>query len=377
MIEGSPVVRGRVDPVYARMVLAAVVVGVIFVLSASFPMADKTLGGEHPLHFFYRQLAWGALGLVGLVLASFGPPHRLVWGAKAAFVVGLGAMLACRWSSWGYRVGDAYCWLEIRGQTVQPSEFAKIAYVVMLASFAARMGKQEETEGRLLGRSLVAMVMMCGALAIQRDLGMAMLVVGVTLGMLFVGGVRVWKLTALALVLGGLGTGAAALSPSRWERLTTFLNPTADPLGAGYQACQMLATIARGGLPGSGLGMSPDKWGPLPTPHTDSIFCVIAGELGLIGSVLVLLLVLAMAGRGFKLAERAGTPTAWHVGCGMALLLGMQSLINIGVATVSIPCTGLTLPFISYGGSSLVASMMAAGLVLSVSRYVSVRSEGD
>lgn len=377
-LDGIPVTKGPADGTYALMVMLACMVGIVFVLSSSFPTADKTLGADTSLAFFLKQLLFAAVGSVLMVLLSHTSPRllthpRLVLASATVCAV---AMILCRWGPFADRAGGASCWLKLsHAVRLQPSEFMRIIYVLGLAGLMARPLTEKYTFRTRLGYTLLAMMGFCGLLGLQEDLGMSMLVVGVTLTMLFLRGYSVWLLGALAVALGGAGTLAAFLSPTRWARITMFLHPYSDPLGAGYQPCQMLATLARGGISGTGLGMSPEKWGALPAPHTDAIFCVIGAELGMVGGVLLLALIVWMAARAFKIADRAGAPTAWWTAAGLGVLLGLQSLLNIAVATVSVPCTGLTLPFISYGGSSLISSLMAAGIILSVSRYSSLPEE--
>jgi cell division protein FtsW len=361
--------RGRVDHVFAEMVLGAVAVGIVFVFSATFPLADRTLDGSGPFAFLTKQVEFALIGLVGLLLVAQASPRGLqrltVWAALA----GIPAMLACRWSPWAHPVNGSYCWLDTPLFRLQPSEFVKIAYVVVMAGILGRPEGNGWTRDRAWRQALVVMVSFLVLLGIQEDMGMALLVVGVTLGMMFMRGFKGWHVGGLAAALFTGGLLLAMHSPPRWQRIAMFLQPWRDPDNAGYHYCQMLAALARGGLGGTGLGMSPDKWGALPTAHTDSIFCVIGGELGLVGGVLLLALILAMATRAFRIGQLSANAAAWHTACGLGFMLALQSLINIGVATVSLPCTGLTLPFISAGGSSLISSMVAAGVILAVSRY--------
>jgi cell division protein FtsW len=379
LLDGVPVTRGSVDPVYARIVMCLVVIGIVFVFSASFPTAQTLLYGTHSLYFLYRQLAFAGLGLVAMIVLAYVGPQHLVSNGVLGVASGLGllAMILCRFGPFADETAGSACWLRLsEGLRIQPSEFVKLVYILLLARILARPVDKRYTLLQMLGRVLGALgVFLIVLLFLQKDLGMSLLVVGVTLSMLFIRGFSLLLVSALMGCSGLVGVVYAMSSPARWQRIETFLNSDSNRLEGGYQLCQMLATLARGGICGLGLGMSPDKWGPLPAPHTDSIFCVIGGELGLAGGVGLLLMFLWLAGRTFKIAERAAVPTAWYIGCGIGVTLGLQALINIAVATVSVPCTGLTLPFISYGGSSLLSSMMAAGIILSISRYKPLERE--
>jgi cell division protein FtsW len=368
--------RGPVDHVFAEMILGAVVVGIVFVFSATFPLADRTLDGSGPFAFLIRQVEFALIGLVGLLAVVQASPRGLQRLALWVALAGVPAMLACRWSPWAHPVNGSYCWLDTPVFRLQPSEFVKIAYVIVLAGILGRPEERGWTRGHAWRLAVVAMFGFLGLLGVQEDMGMSLLVVGVTLGMLFMRGFQGWRLAGLAGFLFTAGLLLAMHSPPRWQRITMFLHPWRDPDNAGYHYCQMLAALARGGLGGTGLGMSPDKWGALPTAHTDSIFCVIGGELGIVGAVLLLALIIAMAARAFRIAQLSANATAWHTACGLGFMLGFQSLINVAVATVSLPCTGLTLPFISAGGSSLISSMVAAGVILAVSRYPRPGTEG-
>jgi len=332
------------------------------------------------LYHLKHQLAYLVVGLLCMIGTSHLTPHKCVrsrWLAWA-FVGGIVAMLMCRWSPWAAPAGGSFCWLWLTPTNkIQPSEFVKVIYVLLLAGALSQPMDTPPLQRRMLILTAVPLGVLCVALWIQKDLGMMVLVVATSLGMLFIRGVSIPVILLAAVVLGAGGLGVAMSSPVRWARIMSFLDPESCAGGAGYQLCQMRAALARGGVGGLGLGMSPDKWTALPAAHTDSIFCVIGGELGLVGAVGVIVLFVALTTRAFQLAQRAGTPAAWYAGAGVGIMIAMQALINLGVATVSIPCTGLTLPFISYGGSSLMASLGAAGIVLAVSRNSLQPSEQD
>lgn len=371
-----PVVWGGIDRRYVTFVVGAVVLGLVFVFSATFPPADGSATVATAFDKLVRQFLFAAAGLVGMLALSRLRPERAVAAAPGLMLVGLVAMMLCRWGPLALQRNGSFCWLKLsESMSCQPSEFTKFAYVMLLAGFLSRPLSRRFTYARMVASCLAAMGLMSVALMIQKDLGMMVLVVGTTVLMLLLRGMRLLPLLLLVGFCGALGFAVARHDPKRWERLTVFMHPTEDPGGKGYHTSQMLACVARGGLAGVGLGMSPDKWGALPEADTDSIFSVVAGELGLPGVVLGVGLFLALAFRGLYLAGRSGLPCAWFLGSGVALCLAVQALMHMGVTTVSIPCTGHTLPFISYGGSSLMASLFAAGLVLSVSRYRVAREE--
>jgi len=202
----------------------------------------------------------------------------------------------------------------------------------------------------------------------QSDLGMAMLVLGVALGMALLAGVRGRYL--LGLVLGVLAVAAVLVRPNpdsyRWARIASWLHPEEHLRGGGYHVYNMLIALARGGPGGAGLGMSPDKWRNLPVPHTDSIFCVLGGELGWWGAAGVIALMALLALWAFGIARRCPHRLGWFLAAGMGLTLALQGFLNIAVATALLPVTGLTLPFISAGGSSIICCLLATGVVLSV-----------
>lgn len=373
-------VFGPTDKTYRRLLMVMLLLGLGAVLSATFPLADKSLNADDQHEFVTRQLLFGGAGLLLMLGTSYLAPAVLVGISRWAFPLGLATMLMCRYSQWAHYVDGCWGWLKFgEGKTVQPSEMVKVFYVAFLAMLMASDRRQSTdwpAQKRVWAQALLAMGAMCGVLLIQQDLGMIFVVFATTLAVLFLRGIPWWQLVVVAVSLGTAGGLVAKLAfPERWNRVLVFLDPFVKYREGGEHVRQMLGTLARGGVQGSGLGMCPDKWGALPTPHTDSIFCVVGAELGLLGALLVLGLVFMLASRSLRIGLRSGDTTAWYLASGMGLLLAIQAVINIAVATAMMPCTGLTLPFISAGGSSLVASLTAAGVVLAVSRMAH-RSEG-
>jgi cell division protein FtsW len=202
----------------------------------------------------------------------------------------------------------------------------------------------------------------------EPDLGTAIVIGAIALAMYFVAGARLWMFAALAMLSGVLALAGALAHPERVERLMTFVDPWNDPRGAGYQAIQMLYGLALGGLSGEGLGAGREKFGFLPFPYTDSIFAILGDELGLIGTLVVIMLFLVLAYRGVRIALRAPDASGALLAAGITTWLVFQAWVNMAVVASLIPMTGITLPFISYGGSSLCVGLIAVGILLNVGR---------
>jgi len=350
------------------LVYALTVAGIVFVFSASFAVASRHGGDGYA--YLKSQSQFALAGLVLMVAVSYLP---LRWLQKLAFpVFALGCALMLAAALWGHEVRGARCWI----WGFQPSEFAKVAFVVYLAALFARplhapRHRGYETHKRVMVKATLAAAFVCGLLLLQSDQGMAMLVLAITFGMLYLGGMHRGLLTAGGLLAGGAGLIVASCKPYIWTRILAWLHPERYTDGPGLHIYSMLIALAKGHALGQGLGFSDGKWRTLPEPYNDSIFCVVGGELGLWGALLLLGGIVLLAVLAFDIARRSPSAMGWYAaaGCGMALVL--QGLIHIAVTTNSIPVTGLNLPFISAGGSSLISSMMAAGIILAVSRYSS------
>jgi len=355
---------GRTGRLFLLVVYGLVVLGIVFVFSSSFPRAGRPLPYHgDPYWFFKTQLKYAGIGLVAMIIISLVPLRWIERFSRPAFLVGLILMAAA--AIWGKSVGDARCWI----WGMQPSEFAKIAYVAAVATMLARGPLNRENAYRVILPMAVGTAVMVGLLVKQHDQGMAMLMLLLALALAFIGGLRLRYLVPLGLGLLSAGVLYSLSKPYIATRVNAWLNPEEYIRGAGNHILHMLVAIARGGPFGMGLGMSPDKWKGLPVPHTDSIYCVIAGELGLWGAVGLLVLIVMFAVLAFKIARRSNSRLGYFLAAGIGISLSLQALVNIAVATAVIPPTGLTLPFISAGGSSLVSSLISAGLVLAVARH--------
>jgi cell division protein FtsW len=259
----------------------------------------------------------------------------------------------------------------------QPAEAAKLAMALYLANFLANRGARLREFRRGVVPPLLITGLMFGLILAQPDLGSALSIGLVTFVMLFVGGARVTHLVGLVLI-GIPGVLAAILGEEyRRRRLLAFLDPWADPQGAGFHIIQSLLALGSGGLLGVGLGNSRQKFFYLPERHTDFIFSILGEELGLIGTGAVVVLFALFAYRGFRVARRAPDQFSSLLAAGITTMVVLQAVLNIGVTTGVLPITGVPLPFLSFGGSSLLFTMIASGMLLNISQYARVPTEGE
>ena len=375
--EGSQATRrsdakGRYDLSLVLAALTLASLGVVMVASSSIAVAD----GQHVGQFYYldRHLAFLALGIAACIIMA---RIELAWLERHALVLLLGGgvlLLAVFVPVLGIRVNGARRWIRFGFLGFQSVEAVKLILVVYMASYLAR--HRENVQASLFGvfKPLGIAGVLVGMLLMQPDFGSATLLLGVTIGMVWLGGARVRNLALLgALVAPGLAW--VALSQDyRVKRLTSFLDPWADPFKDGFQLTQALIAIGRGEWLGVGLGASVQKLFYLPEAHTDFILAVIAEELGFAGIVLVLALFAWLVGRGFVLGLRAveqGQRFAGYSAFGVSMMIALQALVSIGVNLGVLPTKGLTLPLISSGGSSVLMTCAMIGLLIRVSYEVS------
>ena len=368
--------RGAGGTTKARMTTSAALVigtsalllggGLIMILSSSWVSAYEA--GSSPFTYFMRQLMWSIVGIGCLTVAAFVDYRR--WRSLSWFMLlaSIGGLLLVLHPAFGTTAGGSSRWLTFGPIRFQPSELAKLALVLVGADICVRKGKRLWTikdvvvpYGIIAG--LVGLLVM-----VQPDMGTTLILAGIAFTVLFIAGTRI-------VVLGGLGMagmGASVmLSMSkayRRARLFSFTNPFKDPLNTGYQAVQSQIALGSGGLFGVGLGASRQKWLYVPNAHTDFIFSIIGEEVGLLGTFAVIALFALLAYAGVRIARRApdkfgrivaGAITAWIVG---------QAVINMGAVTGLLPITGVPLPLVSFGGSSLVFTLTALGILINIGR---------
>lgn len=352
--------------VLLALVAALNVVGLVMVLSASSVEALHEEGSSW--RYFNRQVLWVALGAVVLAL-TMRVDYRhwrrwtglLVLGSFELLVlvlvpgVGITVNGATRWLGWG-------------PFGIQPSEIAKLALLLWTANLMARRERYVADPRLTLVPTILVLGVFAGLVLAQPNLGTTLVLGSIVVVVLFVAGVPLRPL-GVTVGLGSLAALALALGAGyRRARLTAFLDPWADPRNTGYQTIQSLVGIASGGLSGTGLGASRAKWGFLPYAHTDFIFAVISEELGLVGGVLVVGLFVALGVLGVRAALLAPDRFGMLVAAGVTAWFLVQAFVNIGAVIGVLPITGVPLPFVSVGGSSLLVSMAAAGVLLNVAR---------
>jgi cell division protein FtsW len=358
--------------VFLLMVVGGLtLLGLVMVLSASSVQALRNHGSSW--YFFNRQLLWVGIGTAAMVATSrFDYRHWRRFGVPL-LVAAMVMMVLVLIPGIGIRVSGSSRWLGYGPFRIQPSELAKLGILLFSADLLTKRGDRMR-DWRFTVRPVVGFYLGIAVLLLcQPDLGTALVTGCIVMGVVFLAGTPLHWMGALGAGA-GLGTLLLAkVEPYRWRRMTSFRNPLADVANTGYQAAQGRVALASGRLTGVGLGSSRAKWGFLPAAHTDFIFAIIGEELGLIGALLVVTLFGALAYLGARTAMRApdrfgfllaGGITAWVVG---------QAVINIGAVTGLLPITGVPLPFVSSGGSSLVPMMAAMGMLLNVTRQVRPR----
>jgi cell division protein FtsW len=348
------------------VVLGLVAIGLVMVYSASGIRALDTL--DDPSYYLVQQSAWAAIGIAGM-LAAARVDHRRLRGLAAPLIaIALILLVLVLLPGLGTCAAGACRWLRITSFVgVQPSEVAKLALIVYLAYWLAARRERVTTAATTVP-FIVLVVLVTGLVIAEPDLGTAIVIGAVAFTIWFVAGARLVLFGALGALVVVVTAAVAIAQPYRLRRLLTFLDPWSDPRDAGFQTVQSLYGLALGGPFGEGLGAGKEKFGFLPAPYTDSIFAVIGNELGLVGTVAVIFLFLVLAFRGTRIALRAPDPEGALLAIGITAWLAFQAWLNMAVVASLVPMTGITLPFISYGGSSLCVGLCAVGILLSVGR---------
>lgn len=340
--------------------------GVVMVLSAT--AAASVSDTDSAWSLFRRHLLWIGVGAVAMLVMLRIDYRRWRPLTPAALVVALILLAAVALPGVGMSANGARRWLGVGPLTFQPSEAAKLALILFVADLLARPTRPISSFRLTLCPIAIVSGAMILLLVAQPHLGATIVIAATTMAMLFLAGAPLAHMAATGLVGTGLAGVMIATSPWRRQRLMGFMDPWADPLGNGYQPLQSLHAITTGGPGGVGLGSGRSKWGFLPYAHTDFIFAVIAEELGLAGTIGVVGLFLVVAVTGFLVALRAPDRFGMLLAIGITAWIVSQAVLNMGAAMALVPVLGMTLPFLSFGGSSLVVTMAAVGLLLNVAR---------
>jgi cell division protein FtsW len=336
------------------------------VLSASSVSSSLKYGSPFPI--FTRQAAYSVVGSLALLVTA-NVPYRAwqrLWVPLMAVSVGL--LLLVLHPGAGTVAGGSARWIAFGPVTVQPSELAKLAVVTFTASVLVRKWKRLNDPLHVALPLLPVVAAVCGLILLQPDLGTTVLIGGIAFIVLFVAGVRLRHLFTGAFVATAVGALFMLSHQYQRARLLGFVNPWKDPMKSGYQVVQSLIGLGSGGLFGVGLGASRQKWMYIPNAHTDFIFSILGEELGLIGALVVLALFAMLIYSGIRVAAGTRDPFGRLLAAGIAGWLGLQTLVNLGTVTGLLPVTGIPLPFVSFGGSSLVVTLAAVGILVNIGR---------
>lgn len=359
--------RFAFDAILLMTVAAILLLGLVMMTSASISIADRQV--HEPLHFLERQLTGVAFGLLAAVITMMIPTS--VWERLGVPMMLLAFLLlvVVLIPGLGHEVNGSRRWLRAGVMNFQASELARVLLLMYLASYVMR--KQAELKEELKGFLKPLGVLMGAALLLllEPDFGAATVLVATGLGVLFLAGVKLRHFLALVLLAAGGMAVIAVTSAYRLKRLTAFLDPWADPFNSGFQLTQSLIAIGRGEMFGVGLGSSVQKLFYLPEAHTDFVFAVLAEELGLAGVIVTLALFVILVWRAFhisRLAAEAGLAFQAYSAAAFGIWLGLQTFINVGVNLGLLPTKGLTLPLMSYGGSSVLVTLGWIGLLMRI-----------
>ena len=357
---------GKIDFLMFCVIMLLVAIGVVMVYSASSYFAFYKY--EDSMYFLKRQGLWATLGIIAMFATINIDYHKYKRYTKILMLVTTILLLVVFAFP---EVKGARRWIQLGPASFQPSEIAKYMVVIYLAKSIENKGYRIRTFLYGVVPYLLVAGFYAGLVFAEKNLSIATVIMMVTFIMLFVAGAKFLHLVAVVIPVILAGVAAILLEPFRLGRLLTFRNPWIDPKGKGYQLIQSFLALGSGGIWGVGLGQSRQKCYYIPEPHNDFIFAVIGEELGLIGCTFIILLFVIFVWRGIVTAVKAKDTFGTLVAAGITSVIGVQALINIAVVTGSIPVTGVPLPFISYGGSSLVLNMMAMGVLLNISRQKS------
>lgn len=367
------------DPLLILLTCSLVFIGIVMIATAGIIQAHVLFEGKDDYFFFTHQIMWAIIGFSALFIVS--KIHYSFWQKNALPLLIFGILFLLTVFIPGLSKGEikgALRWIQIGPINAQPSEFIKLALAIYLAAWLSQKGREDIQN---IKYGFLPFFILLGVIVFlleqQSDLGTTIVITIISLVAFFISGASVIQLIILFSLVSSVALILIRLVPYRIKRFTTFLNPFSDPTGAGYHINQALLALGTGGLFGVGFGHSRQKYRYLPEPVTDSIFAIIGEELGFIGTLGIILLFLLFAYRAFKIALHAPDSFSKILASTITAWISFQAFVNIAAMVSLIPMTGIPLPFISYGGSSLVILLTAVGVLLNISKYSSYEKQAS
>ena len=367
--------ENRIDVLLLGATLVLLAMGLIMVTSASISVADQKTG--QPFYYLVRQTVYVIMGLAAGFAVTRVPIDFWQRHGTKLLIAGIALLALVLIPGIGREVNGSMRWIRFGVFNLQPSELVKLFTVIYLPGYLMRHGQEVQSSMSGLIKPTVILLIICALLLLEPDFGAATVILMTGLTVMFLGGVRLWQFSLFMLGMLAVLAGLALSSPYRVERLTSFMNPWADPFNSGFQLIQALIAFGRGNVTGVGLGDSVQKLFYLPEAHTDFLFAIMAEELGYISTVVVIGLFALIIWRSFRigqLAEQQEKLYSAYLSYGIGLWLGFQAFVNIGVNMGVLPTKGLTLPLMSFGGSSIVVTCIAIAILLRI--YFELQSSG-
>ena len=359
--------RGEPAVMVTMVTSALLLLGLAMIFSASF--VSSLNNDVSPFLYVKKQALWAILGIVAFIAFSRIDYRKLKgWGYVGLGVVLL-MLLAVLIPGVGNTVGGSSRWLILGPLSIQPSELAKIALILFIADVFSR---KDPSAVKQFSHTMLPVIPVLGLLALlimaQPDMGTTMLLASIGFGMLFLAGAPLRYLGLIGGIGGSIAVFGALAEPYRRARVLAFMNPWSDPLNTGYQTIQSLMAMGSGGFFGVGIGASRQKWLYVPNAHTDFIYAIIGEEMGLLGTLIVLGMFAFLAYLGIRIAHHAPDRFGMYIATGITIWIAVQALVNIGAVTASLPITGVPLPLVSFGGSSLVVTLIGVGILTNIAR---------
>lgn len=344
--------------------LFLLLLGLIMVASTSMNLAQA-----NPLYYFWKQCNYAAIGVVLAIITTQIPIRFWQWSNVFLLFFGIIILILVLIPGLGYEVNGSMRWIKLANFNFQPSELIKLFMILYLSGYLVRRSDEVRSTWRGFIKPMAIVCLITSLLLLEPDYGATVVLFATVLGMLFLAGVPLRQFVIWVVVISFVLILIILVAPYRLQRLTAFIDPWADPFNTGFQLIQSLIAIGRGELLGVGLGNSIQKLAYLPEVHTDFLFAILAEELGLIGVIIVISLFAIIVLRAFIIAikiERLGNYYAAYMAYGLGLSIGLQASINLGVNMGLLPTKGLTLPLMSYGGSSLITTCVMIGLLIRI-----------